>query len=393
MPGPACRKPLPHEVEFNRENKNRRIMDYMDFGSISRHLREASEVSRTGGRFATADLGGLGGTARYLAGGVDKSASLGSVSRLLTDLDKSAPIGVVGRHLADLNDLSKLHKKAYGGLLDRDWMSDPLKDAMSASDATRSATKLAGLVGGVGPSGLAGERSVSTMLKKIGGGSGYTGVAGLMAAYERPDKALGRSAADYAIGNTALNDVLKGSARSIAGYGKMGAAYGDLVKDLKDSALIKNASLLSDGLGLGRYRQASKLGGVGDIFPLLKPIAESSWGGMYQIPPHDDMSSLRSVFQAATTYGPVVVTPDGPPPPAPDYTPSLQFPTIPDTASSDDAPTLEDVWAEVMVYAQWVARHHRTKAIVRGIGEDGHIIIINIIGTVVGGYIVYLITH
>lgn len=48
---------------------------------------------------------------------------------------------------------------------------------------------------------------------------------------------------------------------------------------------------------------------MADLRTLLKPSL-----GLHQMPP-DDMLGFGAAIRAATTYGPVVVTPDGPPRP------------------------------------------------------------------------------
>lgn len=101
---------------------------------------------------------------------------------------------------------------------------------------------------------------------------------------------------------------------------------------------------------------------MADLRLLLRPSL-----GAYQTP-HYDRFGFGPEIRAATTYGPVVVTPDGPPPPPPDYTPSLET-FIPDTASSaDDVPTIEDVWAEVVVLAQDMARRYKGHVVIRALG-------------------------
>lgn len=160
----------------------------------------------------------------------------------------------------------------------------------------------------------------------------------------------------------------------------MAAAYGSsgTVQNLLDADVFARAGLF------GRAAD-EQLSGIG-------ALSKASLG-LYEIPPHD-LSGFGALMKEFTTYGPVVVTPEGPAPDRPDYTPSLMAARIPDTTTSpaEDAPTLEDVWAEVFVLAQSLAQHHRTKAIVRRVGTDGWTIVINVVSAVAGGYIVYLIT-
>jgi hypothetical protein len=119
-------------------------------------------------------------------------------------------------------------------------------------------------------------------------------------------------------------------------------------------------------------------------------IDRSRWN-VYRVPSYES-STIRAVLKTPTVYGPVVVTPGGPPQPSPDYTPSPEALGIPDTTSSGDTLMSKDAWAEAIAYGERIAKHHRTRALVRGIQADSRTIIVTIIATVAGQYIFYLLT-
>jgi hypothetical protein len=72
-------------------------------------------------------------------------------------------------------------------------------------------------------------------------------------------------------------------------------------------------------------------------------------------------SALRSVLKAATTFGPIVVSPDYEDDAPFNYHPDLGR-LLPDTATNSGGATeVEELWAEVIAFAQGIANHHRTK--------------------------------
>jgi hypothetical protein len=54
---------------------------------------------------------------------------------------------------------------------------------------------------------------------------------------------------------------------------------------------------------------------------------------------------------------------------------------------------VEELWAEMVAFVMGVAQHHRTKVIVRGVGNDGRTLLIQVAGTVIGTLIVYWLIH
>jgi hypothetical protein len=71
--------------------------------------------------------------------------------------------------------------------------------------------------------------------------------------------------------------------------------------------------------------------------------------------------ALRSVLKSATTFGPIVVSPDYEDDAPFDYHPDLGR-LLPETATeSGGATEVEELWAEVVAFAQGIAHHHRTE--------------------------------
>ena len=139
----------------------------------------------------------------------------------------------------------------------------------------------------------------------------------------------------------------------------------------------------------------SPMAEAADALARLKPFANTKWD-MFRVPPYD-VSGFRSILKATTTYGPVIVTPEDdvpPPPPPSDYTPSLQGVLFPDTrTSSSDATDFEDVWLEVVAFANELARHHHSKVLIRVMGKHGPSFLVQVAAGLVVFWITYNITH
>jgi hypothetical protein len=85
--------------------------------------------------------------------------------------------------------------------------------------------------------------------------------------------------------------------------------------------------------------------------------------------------ALRSVLRAATTFGPIVVSPDYEDDESFDYHPDLgRF--LPETATkSGDATEVEELWDVVVAYAQGIAVHHRTEVLLSVMGNGKQFVI------------------
>jgi hypothetical protein len=72
-------------------------------------------------------------------------------------------------------------------------------------------------------------------------------------------------------------------------------------------------------------------------------------------------SALPPILRAATTFGPIVVSPDYEDDAPFDYHPDLGR-LLPETATNSGGATeVQELWAEVVAFAQGIANHHRTK--------------------------------
>lgn len=105
-------------------------------------------------------------------------------------------------------------------------------------------------------------------------------------------------------------------------------------------------------------------------------------------------SALLSTLKAATTLGPIVISPDYEDDAPSDYHPDLQGWLLPETATeSGDAIDVEELRIQMVAIVVSIARHHRTKALIRGLGKDGRTLLIQVAGTVIGTYICYWLTQ
>lgn len=89
-------------------------------------------------------------------------------------------------------------------------------------------------------------------------------------------------------------------------------------------------------------------------------------------------AAFEAAVKVSTSYGPVVVTPEGPTPSPPSQrrSPSREG-SMPDTTTqTGDGVLLEDVWEDVMDITRFIAQHHRTKVIVHFIGSNSAELII-----------------
>jgi hypothetical protein len=72
-------------------------------------------------------------------------------------------------------------------------------------------------------------------------------------------------------------------------------------------------------------------------------------------------SALPPILRAATTFGPIVVSPDYEDDAPFDYHPDLGR-LLPETATNSGGATeVQELWVEVVAFAQGIANHHRTK--------------------------------
>ena len=105
-------------------------------------------------------------------------------------------------------------------------------------------------------------------------------------------------------------------------------------------------------------------------------------------------SALQSILKSATTFGPIVVSPDYEDDAPFDYHPDLQGWLIPETATeSGDAIDVEELIAGVYAYAVGIAQHHRTSALLTIVGKSGLRFLVRVPDHVVGGLILYWILH
>jgi hypothetical protein len=103
--------------------------------------------------------------------------------------------------------------------------------------------------------------------------------------------------------------------------------------------------------------------------------------------------ALQSFLKSATAFGPIVVSPDYEDEAPFDYHPDLGR-LLPKTATkSGDDTEVEELWAEVVAFAQAIAVDHRTEALLSVIGKDGRNFLVQVASTVVGGIILYWILH
>jgi hypothetical protein len=125
----------------------------------------------------------------------------------------------------------------------------------------------------------------------------------------------------------------------------------------------------------------------------------SAYGGswsLYRVPPFRT-PALQSFLRYLPTTGPIVVSPDDEAPPS-DYHPDLPEWLIPMTATrSGDALDVEQLWAETLALVVAIARHHRTEAIVKGVGRHGITFLVAVaagaLGDTVGQAVWYWLTH
>lgn len=352
------------------------------FGYRRGDLIDAGRLSRL---YENAVSAGSGSLLRNL------DRDLGDIVGDLVKTGRAKPYGVgslwtdASGILAGADRPSVTDKWPFGssGVLDRvltsDRLSDPLRTniqkQIAAADADlKSASK-----------GLTGLSSIASVSEVASASKGLTGLS----SFAYSDVAKVRNLP------SAMQDVWRAEAsikEASTAYGRLTTRFDDL------SAAHGRMDRLTAGVGnlsaLGRYAPAvagfipkSVEEQMADLRLLLKPSV-----GLYRIPPHDVLG-FGSVIRAATTYGPVVVTPDGPPPPPPDYTPSLRT-FIPDTTSSaDDAPTIEDVWAEVVALAQEMAQRYKGHVVIRALGPKGEIVLWGLITNAIYDVILHVVTR
>jgi hypothetical protein len=98
--------------------------------------------------------------------------------------------------------------------------------------------------------------------------------------------------------------------------------------------------------------------------------------------------ALQSLLKSATTFGPIVISPDAGDAPF-DYHPDLQGWLIPETATeSGDAIDVEELIKEAYAYAVGIARHHRTRTLLTIVGKHVSAFMIRVAENAVGGLIV-----
>jgi hypothetical protein len=184
--------------------------------------------------------------------------------------------------------------------------------------------------------------------------------------------------------------------------------YADLAKRIVPESMRLGLPELSRNLaGVGHYpRLQSDALRYGRMFGNIGPSASVSQAVRLQriASTHSSLwslhrvqsvrtSALQSLLKSMTAFGPIVVSPDDEDVPL-DYHPDLQGWLIPETATaSGDAIDVEELRAQIVAIIVSIARDHRTKAVVRGLGNDGRMILIQVAGTVIGTYICYWLTN
>ena len=86
--------------------------------------------------------------------------------------------------------------------------------------------------------------------------------------------------------------------------------------------------------------------------------------------------ALQSFLKSATSFGPIVISPDYEDDEPFDYHPDLQGWRIPETATkSGEVLDDEELWTAVVAWAQGIAVHHRTKVLLSVMGNGGGFLI------------------
>jgi hypothetical protein len=86
-------------------------------------------------------------------------------------------------------------------------------------------------------------------------------------------------------------------------------------------------------------------------------------------------SALQSTLRATTTFGPIVVSPDYEDDAPFDYHPNLER-LLPKTATESGAVVdVEEMWDVVVAFAQGIAVHHRTEALLSVMGNGKRFVI------------------
>src|SRR5215212_5209757 len=194
-------------------------------------------------------------------------------------------------------------------------------------------------------------------------------------------------------------------ARAAAGgarFAEMNRAglYADLAKQIVPNSLRLGPPVLSRNLtSVGYYprmqsdvlKQARMLVGslgltssIAQTFQLhgLDPANSTAWSlRRVQL---IRTSALLSTLKAATTFGPIVISPDYEDDAPFDYHPDLRGWLLPETATeSGHALDVEELRIQMVAIVVSIARHHRTKALIRGLGKDGRTLLIQVAGTVI----------
>jgi hypothetical protein len=145
--------------------------------------------------------------------------------------------------------------------------------------------------------------------------------------------------------------------RNLAGFGYYPRLQSDV---LKHAGMFGNLGLSSS------VAQAFKVHGIASAY---------SRGWRLQIVQSMRTPAIQSVLKTATAFGPIVVSPDFADDAPFDYWPDLQW-LIPDTTTEPgDTIDVEELWEEVVAFAQGIAHHHRVKVLLSVIGNGTRFLI------------------
>ena len=150
----------------------------------------------------------------------------------------------------------------------------------------------------------------------------------------------------------------------------------------------------SDVLKQGRmFGNLALSGSIAQAFKLqwISSAHSSAWS-LHRVP-SVRTPALQSLLKSVMTIGPIVISPDDEDVPLA-YQPDLQGWLIPETATDmKDDIDVEELRIQMVATVVRIARDHRTKALIRGLGKDGRTLLIQVAGTVIGTYIWYWLTQ
>jgi hypothetical protein len=140
-----------------------------------------------------------------------------------------------------------------------------------------------------------------------------------------------------------MRRVLPGLSRNLADLSYYALTQSDVLKQARTLAYLGLSSSIAQAFEVHGFDSAS--------------IAAWSLRSVQSI----RTSALPPILRAATTFGPIVVSPDYEDDAPFDYHPDLGR-LLPETATNSGGATeVQELWVEVVAFAQGIANHHRTK--------------------------------